>query len=164
MKLAVLALSSIILMQCTTSASSLSPSSCPLWVQTYAEFHRNARGKESSKYLSLLCNGTHVDGGGSCPGAGAARVLPRGRHRWRRRWHVNGGADARAAGDRFRAVLFLFRLAAATERVLLVDWRTPVALTQYFEPATLDWRADQHALALESRLLGWSVHKDNAVG
>ncbi len=44
---------------------------CPKWVREYAAFHTATRGRGDAKYISLLCNGTEVDGGG-CHGAGAA--------------------------------------------------------------------------------------------
>jgi hypothetical protein len=45
-----------------------------------------------------------------------------------------------AAGERFRGIMFALRLAAATQRVLLLDWTHPVALTEFLVPSLIDWR------------------------
>ncbi len=36
--------------------------------------------------------------------------------------------------------MFALRLAAATQRVLLLDWTHPVALTEFLVPSLIDWR------------------------
>jgi hypothetical protein len=48
-------------------------------------------------------------------------------------------AGAIAAGDRFRGIMFLMRMAEATRRVLLVDWASPTRLEEFMLPAQLDW-------------------------
>jgi hypothetical protein len=55
---------------------SVDEAACPQWIREYASFHAANRGRSNAKYLSLLCNGTEVDGGG-CHGAGGARHLAR---------------------------------------------------------------------------------------
>jgi hypothetical protein len=44
------------------------------------------------------------------------------------------------AGDRFRGLLFTLRMAAATQRVLLLDWSHPVPVTEFLIPSKIDWR------------------------
>ena len=46
------------------------------------------------------------------------------------------------AGDRFRALVFLFRLASFTRRVLLLDWADPVGLSHFLQPNRIDWGVD----------------------
>ena len=53
---------------------------------------------------------------------------------------MSGLAARRHAGDRFRGSLFLLRIAAATKRVMLIDWTDPVDFVNFMAPNKIDWR------------------------
>lgn len=62
-------------------------------------------------------------------------------------YHCIGGATADRCGglgDRMRGMLFLFRLAIATRRILLLKWTYPVPLEALFRPSLIDWRTDNY--------------------
>lgn len=62
------------------------------------------------------------------------------------------------AGDRFRAILFLLRVAEGTNRVLLINWKSPTALEEFMVPNDLDWRLDGLDLpSNESTHVAWPV-------
>ena len=52
-------------------------------------------------------------------------------------------------GHRISQIAFTLRAAAATRRVVLIDWVSPEPLERYFEPSMVDWRltaAEQQAV------------------
>ena len=81
----------------------------------YEQFHRQHRFLPDSQYLIYTCRA-------SMPGTNR---------------HCLG------VGDRFRLIGFMLRVAAAFERVLLVDWQSPMPINVFFAPKTIDWRLNE---------------------
>lgn len=46
-------------------------------------------------------------------------------------------------GDRFRLIGFMLRVAAAFQRVLLIDWQSPMPIENFFVPKQIDWRLNE---------------------
>lgn len=65
--------------------------------------------------------------------------------------HTSGGF-----GDRLHGIGFSLRLAAATNRVLLLRWKFPADVTNFFIPNQIDWRVHNAMIpALEETPLLW---------
>ena len=89
-----------------------SPHTTLPWLAEYAAWHRQHRDDPSAKYVMYSCHERMTGAGQICGGH----------------------------GNRIKQITFTLRVAAATGRVLLVDWVSPEELTDYLEPGEIDWR------------------------
>ena len=66
-------------------------------------------------------------------------------------------------GDRFRLICFMLRAAIAFQRVLLIDWQSPVPIEEFFEPSRIDWRPREDELAVldQHPVLRWATHLES---
>ena len=87
----------------------------PAWILRYKQFHRRHRFLPNSHYLIYTCRASMSVTNQPCSGI----------------------------GDRFRLIGFLLRVAAAFERVLLIDWQSPMPIDLFFTPNTIDWRLNK---------------------
>ena len=85
----------------------------PQWMQEYAVWHRQHRNDPEARFLMYSC---HDQMNGQRAG-------------------VCGGH-----GNRIKHICWTLRAAAASRRVLLVDWLSPEHLEEYLGPVAVDWR------------------------
>ena len=85
----------------------------PVWMQEYAAWHRQHRNDRGARFLMYSC---HDQMNGQRAG-------------------VCGGH-----GNRIKHICWTLRAAAASRRVLLVDWQSPERLEEYIGPVAVDWR------------------------
>lgn len=82
------------------------------FLDEYAAFHHKTKGKAEARYLVYHCVG------------------------------ANSSDKCGGLGDRVRGMLFLFRVAIATRRILLLKWTHPLPLEMFFKPSLIDWRTE----------------------
>lgn len=97
--------------------------SAPAWMQEYAAWHRQHRNDPDARFLMYSC---HEQMNGQRAGA-------------------CGGH-----GNRIKQICWTLRAAAASGRVLLVDWLSPERLEEYLGPVAVDWRPNAAERALFS--------------
>ena len=87
--------------------------SAPEWMQEYASWHRQHRSDPDAKFLMYSCHN-----------------------------QMNGQKVTRCGGhgNRIKHICWTLRAAAASRRVLLVDWLSPEHLEEYLGPVAVDWR------------------------
>tara|TARA_B110001452_G_scaffold254142_1_gene245438 strand:+ start:155 stop:730 length:576 start_codon:yes stop_codon:yes gene_type:complete len=63
-------------------------------------------------------------------------------------------------GDRFRLIGFMLRVAAAFQRLLLIDWQSPMPIDNFFAPRQIDWRLDdiEHSRVGSLQVDVWLTH------
>lgn len=101
-------------------------------LDSYARFHREHRHSPNALYLVYTCRAL-------MPMADATRQdghLPR-----------PVAFPCLGVGDRFRLICFMLRAAIAFQRVLLIDWQSPMPIEEFFEPSRIDWRLRDDELA-----------------
>ena len=112
---------------------------CAPWLNEYVDWHTTNRYAADARYLVYTCRP-------EMPGAGQ-------------------GGHCFGFGDRFRLIGYMLRAAALYRRVLLVDWASPVDISEFFAPPvlhgaggrTIEWRltqAERDALS-EQKVLRW---------
>ena len=104
----------------------------PAWMQEYAAWHRQHRNDPDARFLMYSC---HEQMNGQRAGA-------------------CGGH-----GNRIKQICWTLRAAAASRRVLLVDWASPEDLEEYVAPVAVDWRPNAAERALLSGASSPQVYK-----
>ena len=82
------------------------------WLNEYGQFHQRERFAPNAQYLIYTCRASIPGGPRHCLGV----------------------------GDRFRLIGFMLRVAAAFQRVLLIDWQSPMPIESFLMPTQIDWR------------------------
>ena len=97
--------------------------SAPEWMQEYASWHRQHRNDPDARYLMYSCHD-----------------------------QMNGQKVTRCGGhgNRIKHICWTLRAAAASRRVLLVDWLSPEHLEEYLGPVAVDWRPNAAERAIFS--------------
>lgn len=93
----------------------------PEWMREYASWHKQHRHDPDARFLMYSC---HDEMNGQRAG-------------------VCGGH-----GNRIKQIFWTLRAAAASRRVLLVDWASPEDLEEYLAPVAVDWRPNAAERAL----------------
>ena len=93
----------------------------PEWMREYASWHKQHRHDPDARFLMYSC---HDEMNGQRAG-------------------VCGGH-----GNRIKQICWTLRAAAASRRVLLVDWASPEDLEEYLAPVAVDWRPNAAERAL----------------
>uniref|UniRef100_A0A7S0Q474 O-fucosyltransferase family protein n=1 Tax=Coccolithus braarudii TaxID=221442 RepID=A0A7S0Q474_9EUKA len=106
---------------------------CAAWLHSYQDFHRADRHSRHANYIVYTCRENMPGTHNHCLGL----------------------------GDRFRHIAFMLRLAAATQRILLIDWASPLPLERYFSPASIDWRltTQEFVKTRAEPVLRWGITK-----
>ena len=81
--------------------------SVPQWLLNYTSWHSHHRHSHAVNFVMYSCHAR-------------MKGIP----------NICGGH-----GNRFRQIIWTLRVAAASKRVLLVDWVSPEFLTDFLEPA-----------------------------
>lgn len=114
---------------------------CPTWMADYAAFHNRNRYSPSAKYLIYLCSHSRADD-------------------YKRpaieRQTCNGLAD------RLKGIMFLTRLAAASNRILIINNTQPVDLTEGLMPTAFDWRV--HNLSVPCDNMNFPCSREDSDG
>ena len=93
----------------------------PAWLSEYSAWHHQHRQTPNARFLMYSCHA---------------------------RMNVHAGhAACGGHGNRIRQILWTLQMAAATHRVLLVDWVSPENLEDYLIPGEVDWRPNAHERA-----------------
>lgn len=93
----------------------------PAWLSNYSVWHHQHRNGPNARFLMYSCHA---------------------------RMNVFGGyAACGGHGNRIRQILWTLQAAAATRRVLLVDWMSPENLEDYLMPSEIDWRPNANERA-----------------
>ena len=104
----------------------------PEWMREYASWHKQHRHDPGARFLMYSC---HDEMNGERAGA-------------------CGGH-----GNRIKQICWTLRAAAASRRVLLVDWASPEDLEEYVAPVAVDWRPNAAERALLSGASSPQVYK-----
>lgn len=107
---------------------------CPAWIAQYARWHAVARQRQDSRFLVWTCR--------LQPGKGDAYDMTN---------------DCNGMGVRARGIMWALRVAAASQRVLLVLQTLPAPMEHFLKPGEINWLAD---LAMHNTAL--SMASENA--
>jgi hypothetical protein len=116
-------------------------------LQRYIQFHTQQRGRPDAKYIIYTCKEHGCYGIGRLIMTRITVVHPTyPKLAMHEDLQMKLPCACLHAGDRARAVLFLGRLAAATGRVLLIDWTFPTSLDTYLQPSLVNWSIEGLAI------------------
>ena len=90
---------------------------CPAWIAQYARWHALARKQQDSRYLVWTCRLQPGKGGDA----------------------YDMTNDCNGMGVRARGIMWALRVAAASQRVLLVLQTLPAPMEEFLKPNNINW-------------------------